>query len=254
MGNVIACYKWVVDEEDIRVSDDLSVDFSRAQKKIGDYDKNAIQASVEIAQALEGQAIGLTLGDATAQKSVKEALSRGLDELVWINAGERAPIDFGITASALGHAINTIGDVALVVCAEGSSDQFARQTPVRLAKKLGWPVVTCVTSAKVEGNALLLERTLDNEVETVKVSLPAVISVLPEIAEPPIPSLKQIMAAGKKPQREIPVAELAIPFDTNMTIDSVSGYASDRKGIIFDAGDENYITELIAALHKEGVI
>lgn len=254
MGNVIACYKWVQDEEDIRVADDLSVDFSKCVRKIGDYDRNAIQAAVEAAAALEGKAVGLSVGDSSATKSVKDALSRGLDELIWVNTGESAPQDARIVANTLAAAAKRVDDISLIVCSEGSSDQFNRQGAIRLAGKLGLPVVTSVSEIQIEGSVLKATRQLEDEIEHIEVKLPAVVAVLPEVADAPIPSLKQIMAAGKKPATELSVSDLGISFDASLSLDEVKGYASNRKNILFDSADENYISELVSALHKEGVI
>src|SRR5690606_6347101 len=48
MSKIVACYKWVLDESDIRINSDLSVDFSKAKGKISDYDRNAIEAAVKL--------------------------------------------------------------------------------------------------------------------------------------------------------------------------------------------------------------
>lgn len=86
MSKIIACYKWVADEADIKINADLSVDIKKAKGKISDYDKNAIEAAVQTASALGGQAVTLTFGTATAKQSLKDALSRGPEEGYWINA------------------------------------------------------------------------------------------------------------------------------------------------------------------------
>lgn len=254
MANVVACYKWVIDEETIRVRDDLSVDYSRGVRKIANYDRNAIEAAAALAKELGGESIGLTLGDASAKKSCKDALSRGLDSLVRIDAGERAPQDASVTAAVLAAQVSAMDEVSVVVCAEGSSDQFSRQVPVRLAHNLDWPVVSCVSEMHVQDGKLAATRTLDDEVERVEVSLPVVVSVLPEAAELHIPTLKQIMAAGKKPQQTVAVGELAVPFEARVAIDAESGYANDRKCVVFDASDEGSVANLVDALRGEGVI
>lgn len=254
MGNVVACYKWVLDEESIRVRDDLSIDVSRAQRKISDYDRNAIEAAAALAGQAGGKAIGLTLGDKTSKKSVKDALSRGLDEAVRVDAGERAPQDAGVTAAVLAKAVQGMDGVSVVVCGDGSSDLFNRQTAVRVAYALGWPVVTGASAVEVDGGVLRATRTLDDEVEHVEVALPAVVAVLPEAAEVHIPTLKQIMAAGKKPQREVPVSDLAVAPEARTEVESESGFANDRKQVVFDSADEGCIDELVSALKREGVL
>mgnify|MGYP001547000288 CR=1 FL=1 len=54
MPKVLVCYKWVLDESDIRINPDLSVDFSKAKYKISDYDKHTIEAGSQAAKALGG--------------------------------------------------------------------------------------------------------------------------------------------------------------------------------------------------------
>lgn len=254
MPNVVVCYKWVLDEADIRVASDLSVDKSRAKMKISDYDKNAMQAGIEAAEHMGGKTIALSYGDERLKKSIKEALSRGLDELVWVNDPNAQASDAVVSAAALAAAIQTQDDVRMVVCADGSADQFARQTAPRIAAKLGWPVVTGVSSMSVEDGTLIASRPIDGGVEEVEVSLPVVVAVLPEVAEAPTPSLRQVMMAAKKPNEELAADALALDVAARASIVAEKGYAMDRKNIMFDAGDENCVADLIAALRKEGVL
>lgn len=254
MPNTIACYKWVIDEADVRVGDDLSVDVSRAKMKISDYDRNAIQAAVDAAAALGGKAFGLSYGDSRLKKSVKEALSRGLDELVWVSGSDAADADASATACVLTAAVREQDDIALVVCADGSSDQFARQTAPRMAAGLGWPVVTGVSSLSIDGTTLSATRQIEDGLEEVEVELPVVVSVLPEVAEPPIPGLRQIMEAGKKPNQEVAVDSLSIDASAKTRVVQTRGYAMDRKNIVLDGADEGCVAELMAALRKEGVL
>lgn len=254
MPNVIACYKWVIDEADVRIKDNLSVDTSRAQMKISDYDRNAIQAAADAAAQLGGKVIGLSYGDARLKKSVKEALSRGLDELVWVNDANASAADSAVVSQVLAAAARTQEDVQLIVCADGSSDLFARQTAPRIAAQLDWPVVTSVSEMSVEGGVLKAERPVADGFEEVEVSLPAVVSVLPEVNEPPIPSLRQVMQAGKKPNAEVAVADLSIDAASRSSVVDAKGYVMDRKNVVLDGSDENCVSDLIAALRKEGVL
>ena len=58
MAKIIACYKWVTDEADIRINSEGSIDFSKAKGKISDYDKNAIEAAMQAAQSIGSIAAG----------------------------------------------------------------------------------------------------------------------------------------------------------------------------------------------------
>jgi electron transfer flavoprotein beta subunit len=253
MPDVIACYKWVVDEADIRIAGDLVVDLSHAQMKISDYDRNAIEAAVQVAAALGGKAVGLTLAGDKAKRSIKDALSRGLDEMLWINSGDETA-DNAATAEVLAVALGSLENVSLVLTSEGASDDFSRQTAPRMAAILDWPVVTCARSININGNTAIISRRLENYLETVEVDLPVVVSVLPEIATAPIPGMKAVIAAGKKPNKEIRISDLGINISPKVVLEKIEGFKSNRKNVIFDASDENAIGDLVAALRKEGVL
>jgi electron transfer flavoprotein beta subunit len=255
MSQVIACYKWVADEADIRINADLSVDLSKAKGKISDYDKNVIEAAVQAAAALGGKAVGVTFGTADAKPSLKDALSRGLDEACYINAQEASQADGAATARALAAAIKKIADVGLIICAEGASDTYSRQTAPRIGALLDLPVVTSVSKMDINGNILTAARKLDDCMQTVKVELPAVVAVLPEINPAPIPGLKAVLAAGKKTVTELKAADLGADLTPRSTVSEVKGYVMNRKNIIFNEGDlAEQVKALAAALRKEGVL
>ena len=254
MSVVIACYKWVIDEADLRINADLSVDSSKAKGKISDYDKNAIEAAVQIAAELGSKPIGLTFGDAKCKNSLKDALSRGLDEAVWVQSEDAASADGRVTAQALAAALNKLDDVSLIICAEGASDTYARQTAPRLGVLLNLPVVSSVCKMQLQGQTLKLQRKLDDCLETVEVALPAIISVLPEVNEPTIPGLKAVMAAGKKPITQWKAEDLGADTQSLVQTAPLKGYVTNRKNIILEGEPTEQVQQLVAALRKEGVL
>ncbi len=255
MSNIVACYKWVADEADLKIAADLSVDDSKAKGKISDYDRNAIEAAMQAAGKTGDKAVTLTFGTSKAKQSLKDALSRGPKEGYWINADEAAQADGAVTGMALAAAIKKIGDVNLVFCAEGASDTYARQTAPRIAAELDWPVVTSVSELEIEGNVITAVRKLDACLETVKVELPAVIAVLPEANQPTIPGLKAVMEAGKKPMIEFKAADLDIDLAPKTEVRATKGFVMNRKNMILSEGAAaDQVKELAAALRKEGVL
>ncbi len=255
MSNIVACYKWVADEADLKIAADLSVDVSKAKGKISDYDRNAIEAAMQVAKQTGDVPVTLTFGTAKAKQSLKDALSRGPKEGYWINADEADQADGAVTAIALATAIKKIGDVRLVICAEGASDTYARQTAPRIAAELDWPLVSSVSEVAIEGNTITATRKLDDCLETVQVEMPAVIAVLPEANQPTIPGLKAVMEAGKKPMHEIKGADLGIEFKPQTQIRAIKGFVMNRKNIILkDGATADQVKELAVALRKEGVL
>lgn len=255
MSKIIACYKWVADEADLKINAELSVDTKKAKGKISDYDKNAIEAAVQAANILGGKPVSLTFGTASAKQSLKDALSRGPEEGYWVNAEAAALADGAATAKALAVAIDKIGDYSVIFCAEGASDTYARQTAPRIGATLNLPVITSVVKMTFNGNSLTAVRKLEDSLETVQVDLPAVIAVLPEANEPGIPGLKAVMAASKKPVTEYSPADLGIDLTPKTQVTSVKGYVMNRKNIIFSEGAAaDQVEALAAALRKECVL
>ncbi|MBP2641964.1 MAG: Electron transfer flavoprotein alpha/beta-subunit, partial [Firmicutes bacterium] len=78
MPTIIACYKWVLDEQDIKINPgSLDLDISRAKSKISDYDRNAIEEAVLLGEQSGAEVASLTFGSSKAKQSLKDALSRG---------------------------------------------------------------------------------------------------------------------------------------------------------------------------------
>ena len=255
MPKIVACYKWVLDEADIRINSDLSVDMSKAKGKISDYDKNAIEAAVKLSESTGAKPVGLTFGSIKAKQSLKDALSRGLEEAFWVKADEAETADGLVTARALAAGIKAMGDVSLVICAEGASDTYARQTGPRLGALLDYPVVTSIVQISIEGKTVTAIRKLDDCLETVKFDLPAVIAVLPEAYQPTIPGLKAVMAAGKKPVTEYEAQDLGVDLAAKREVTGVKAYAQERRNFIIEGDDAAAkVAGLVANLKKEGVL
>lgn len=256
MTRVVACFKWVLDEDGLTAGADGSVDTSRARGKISDYDRNAINAACLFAQETPGGlAAGLTFGDDSSKPALHDALSRGLDEARWVHGECAKDADGALTADVLANSLHAMEDVSLVICAEGSSDQFARQVGPRIAANLDIPCVTSVIEAHFEGDTLIAKRRLDDCLETVSVTLPAVISILPEFCDAPIPGMKAILGAKKKPTVEYDAAEYA-GQGKNATTTLGSKIATvSRKGIrIKEDTPAETAKAFVDALVKEGVL
>jgi electron transfer flavoprotein beta subunit len=259
MANIISCYKWVFDEADLKINPaDLSVDSSKAKSKISEYDRNAIEVAVKSGETLGDKVVALTFGNAGAKQSLKDALSRGPDEAYWVNDALADTADGFVTANVLAAAIKKIGDYSLVVCAEGAADTYAHQVGPRIGANLGIPVISCVSSITLEGDQIVAVRKLEDYTETVKAQLPVAITTLPEIMEAPIPGLKAVLNAGKKPVTELKIADLGLAandLSPKITTADLRGYASNRKNVLLTEGSAaDKVNQLLVNLKKEGAL
>ncbi|MFT8929733.1 MAG: electron transfer flavoprotein subunit beta/FixA family protein [Sporolactobacillus sp.] len=200
---IVVCYKWVLDEADIIVDREKQVlDTKRAKYKVSEIDRNALMLGSELAD--DDELVTLTAG-ATVKNSLKDVLSRGADKAYYI---ETPQLESAATAKVLAAAIKKIGAVDLVLCGEGSSDQYSQQVGPRIAALLNWSLVTYASSVTVANDQLTVVRKLEDDIETVSVQTPAVLSVVSEINQPKTPGMKQILAARKKPSEAFTIADL----------------------------------------------
>ncbi len=210
MKKVVVCYKWVLDDADIRVNDKTrELDFEKAKGKVNEYDRNGLEAGVQLKAATGCEFIGITCGEKT-EPSTKDALSRGPDSVMYLDDAVMASADSRTTSKILAGMIKKIGDVDVVICSEGSSDEYAQQTSSRVAALLGIPSVTNVSAIETNGDTLKLSRKMDDGVEVVEVPAPVMITVVPDVNDPPIPSVKQILGAKKKPATAVGLGDLGL--------------------------------------------
>ena len=247
--NIVVCCKVVPDDQDIQVAADGTLDYSKAKPIVSAYDLNAIEAAAQLAAANEGSnVVAVTVGgaDIDDSKLKKNVLARGVDELYMTADDACKGLDARATAVALAELVSKVGDFDVVLCGDGSADNYAQQVDVQLAAKLGLPVVTAATKITAKDGALEVERTLEDVVEGVEVPLPAVVSVAPDIALPRIPGMKDILAAGKKPMG---VAGADGAYESALEVLSCKApEQAERKLEVMDASEDGAIEKFAAAL------
>ncbi|MDR1603928.1 MAG: electron transfer flavoprotein subunit beta/FixA family protein [Gracilibacteraceae bacterium] len=250
----IVCYKWTLDEEDIRVDRETrALALDHVRQRISPYDRNAIECGVRLAEEQGGEAVALSVGGPEVADSLKDALSRGPAHAVWVGCPELSGADAAAVAKTLAAAVRHIGEYDLLICGEGSSDYYNQQTGPRLAALLGIPAVTSVSGLTLSGRVLRAERKLEEGLEIVETDLPALVTVLPDIGEARIPNLKQILAAGKKPVVRLTPAELGLgpeALEPRARRESLLGTVADRKRIVLRG--EGAVAELLTKLRAEG--
>lgn len=199
---VIACYKLVPEEQDIAVKADSTLDISKAEPKINPFDLNAVEAAVELKAVMgECSVTALSVGGKILEnsKARKDILSRGPDDLTVVIDEKFENALPHQSARVLAAAAQKNG-FDLIICGDGSGDLYAQQVGLLMGELLKVASINSVSKVVSASNGkLVVERTLENEVEVLEMPLPAVISVTADINVPKIPSMKAILAAAKKP-------------------------------------------------------
>lgn len=245
---IVVAIKAVPDDQDILVAGDRSLDYSKAKSTVSTYDLNAMEVAAQLKDSIAGSsAVAMSAGPASADDSKlkKNVLARGIDELFMVCGDEYSNIDSLGTAQALSSLLETVGGYDLILCGDGSADNFSQQVDVQLAAKLGIPVVNAAKKITPVDGGIEVERVLEDFVETVFVTLPAVVSVVPDAATPRIPGMKDILAAGKKPANVSGVSE-SLPGG-NEVVSCLAPVQMERQCDVKEASEEA-IAEFVAAL------
>ncbi|MPN08623.1 Protein FixA [bioreactor metagenome] len=163
-----------------------------------------------------------------------------------------------MTANVLAAALRKIDRYDIIICGEGSADSYGQQVGPRLATLLGIPVITFVSEMKIEANKVIATRKIGDCTEVATAEFPVVITVLPEINKPRIPSLKQVLGAAKKPVTEWKAGDLGLGSEELSPVNKVKGikgFVMSRKNVMYkDGTPAEKVSGLVASLAKEGVL
>lgn len=258
--NIIVCMKQIPDLQQIRIKERKPI-LEGAPLIFGDMDKNALEEAVRIKEKLgEGKITALALGPAKLKDGIKEALAIGADEAVLLLDPAFAGSDTVATVNALAKAIQKIGEFDLILCGEGSTDNYSGQVGPRLAEMLDLPQITYVRELEIQDGKIKAVRNMEESFEVVEADLPALVTVANEINEPRLASLRQILQAARKPVQTWTPADLGLAEDEvggkGAVIEVLSNLApeEERKQVVFSGELDEMIDSLVDALTKEGVL
>ncbi|HCM1976179.1 TPA: electron transfer flavoprotein FixA [Salmonella enterica subsp. houtenae serovar 47:z36:-] len=252
---IITCYKCVPDEQDIAINNaDGTLDFSKADSKISQYDLNAIEAACQLKQQLgDAQVVAMSVGGKalTNAKGRKDVLSRGPDELIVVIDDQFEQALPQHTAAALAAAAQKSG-FDLLICGDGSSDLYAQQVGLLVGEALNIPAINGVSKIlSLTDSTLTVERELEDEVETLSIPLPAVIAVSTDINPPQIPSMKAILGAAKKPVQVWSPADIGLNSVPAYSAQQVAAPKQrERQRVVIEGDGEEQIAAFVENLRK----
>jgi len=215
--SILVCLKFVPDPAQLQADSATGrPDLARAPIRISTFDENAIEAALRLAAEHAGRVVAMSLCAQVPPKDVVlKALAMGVAAVYLVRDDERLAHDPLRVATVLAAAARTIAareSLArwdLVICGEASADEYNQQVGPRLAASMNVPAVTYATALSLEGGVLRAERGIEDRTEVLELEPPALITVGTEINTARMPTVLQIMGAGRKPLVELALAELA---------------------------------------------
>lgn len=184
----------------IRVKADQSgVELDNVKMSVNPFDEIAIEEAVRLKEAGKAtELIAVTIGPAQAVDQLRTALALGVDRAIHI-ATDGTAVEPLQVAKLLAAIVNT-EKPDLVVMGKQAIDDDANQTGQMLAALLDWPQATFASKVDVQGdNSLHVTREIDGGLETLSVTLPAIITTDLRLNTPRYAALPNIMKARQKP-------------------------------------------------------
>ena len=230
-------------------SDESGPDLSNAKMAINPFCEIAIEEAVRIKEAGKAEeVIAVSVGDASSQEQLRTCLALGADRAILVETEESVE-PLGV-AKALKEVVSKESP-DLIILGKQAIDGDANQTGQMLAAMLDLPQGTFASEVEIQDGAVQVTREIDGGLQTLSLTMPAIITTDLRLNEPRYASLPNIMKAKSKPIDIIELKELNLEITNRLEILEVKA-PPERGGSVKML--DNY-SELIDVLkNKEGIL
>jgi electron transfer flavoprotein beta subunit len=247
---VLVPVKRVVDYKvNIRVAGDGSgVELANVKMSMNPFDEIAVEEAIRLKEAgLASEIIAVSIGPAQAAETIRTALAMGADRGILVkHEGRAEPLNIARILQKIVEAESP----ELVILGKQAIDDDSNQTGQMLAGLLGWAQGTFASKLELDGKKLNLTREVDGGLQTLLLSLPAVITTDLRLNEPRYASLPNIMKAKRKPIEEKTPEDYGVDMTPRLEILETKEPEARKAGIIVET-----TAELVDRLKNEaGVI
>jgi len=254
--NIIVCIKQVPDTTQVQIDPETNtLKREGVESIINPFDTYAIEAGVRLKEKYEGKVTVITMGPPQAEAVLREAISLGCDEGILISDRAFAGADTLATGYTLAMAIKKVGDFDFIICGKQASDGDTAQVGPGIATQLDIPQVTYVKKIEdIKDGKAIVERMTEEGYDIIETSLPCLLTVVKELNEPRLPSLKGKMKAKKAEITswkaiDLDVEEARLGLSGSPTwVGSVFTPPARPKGKMFEGEADESTTELVNIL------
>ncbi|AIF43265.1 electron transfer flavoprotein subunit beta/FixA family protein [Virgibacillus sp. SK37] len=255
--NIFVLLKKTFDtEEKISVSNG-QIEDDGAEFIINPYDEYAVEEAIVQRDAHGGEVTVVTIGDEDSEKQLRTALAMGADKAVLINTEDDLEEGDQFTTAKILEAFFEDKEPDLILAGNVAIDEASGQVGPRVAELLGIPYVTTITSLKIDGEIVNIEKDVEGDVEVIETSLPVLVTCQQGLNDPRYPSLPGIMKAKKKPLEELEIDDLDLDEDElepkTKTTD-IFLPPEKEAGRVLEGEMEEQVQELISLLKNEAKV
>jgi len=197
--HIVVCVKQVPDTTSVRIDPETNTLIRAGVASIvNPFDMYAIEEALRIKDKLGGKVTAISMGPPQADAVLREAIAMGADEGILLTDRAFAGSDTWATSYTIAAAIRKLGAVDLIICGKQASDGDTAQVGPGIATHLDLPQVTYVRKIdEIAADHVVAERMLDEGSEIIRCPFPCMLTVVKELNEPRLPSLRGKMAAKK---------------------------------------------------------
>lgn len=196
--NIIICIKQVPDSAEVKINPETGTMVREGVPSIiNPFDMHAIEAGLQIRERAGGKVTVITMGPPQAESALRDAIAMGADQAVLLSDRAFAGSDTWATSYTLSRAIQKIG-ADIIICGKQAIDGDTAQVGPETAEFLDIPHISYVRKIEsITQESIKVQRMMDEGYDLVESSLPVLLTVVKELNEPRMPSLKGKMAAKK---------------------------------------------------------
>ena len=228
-------------------SDNTGVETAGVKMSMNPFDEIAIEEAVRLKEkGVATEIIAVSMGVAACSETIRTALAMGADRGILVQS------DVDLQPLAVAKLLRAIVDKegpTLVILGKQAIDDDMSATGQMLAALLGWPQGTFASKVTVEGDSMTVIREVDGGLETVVLTLPAIVTTDLRLNEPRYASLPNIMKARKKTIDIVKPADLGVDPTPRLTVVKVEEPATRKAGVKVGS-----VKELVEKLRGEAKV
>ncbi len=246
---ILVCVKRVVDYNvKVRVrADHTDVETNGVKMSMNPFDEIAVEEAIRLKErGLASEIVALSIGPAACAETLRTALAMGADRGILV---EMPHSPEPLAVAKLVRAVAEREQPGLIILGKQAIDDDMNATGQMLAALLGWPQGTFASRLEIVESAAKVTREIDGGLETLRLSLPAIITTDLRLNEPRYASLPNIMKARKKPIDTLTPQALDVDVAPRLTLLSVTEPPTRKAGVKVDS-----VEELVAKLKREAKV
>jgi electron transfer flavoprotein beta subunit len=232
----------------VRVKDDCSgIETANVKMSMNPFCEIAVEEAVRLKEkGVATEIVVVSIGPQQCQETLRTALALGADRAILVKTDDEVQ---PLAVAKLLKEVVTKESPEIVIMGKQSIDGDNNQSGQMLAALLDWSQGTFASEVKIEDGKLVVTREVDGGLETIALSLPAVVTTDLRLNEPRFASLPNIMKAKRKPLEVMSPADLGVDITPRITTLKVEAPASREAGIKVES-----VAELVEKLRNEAKV